>query len=176
MRVSQRRLVFEKYYNEEIIVYKIEIYKTDKKRNDPASVWKGVLLILAFFALIAIFIGSLFLLKWRRPGLYLEDCIQRSCASGFNLKCINSTCQCPSNDFYFTNKCLQKKSHGEFCHNSIEQCKKGLICFNGRCSCNNTQFWNGNICSDKGSYAENCDFNTRSTEGSRMLSTCMKKY
>jgi hypothetical protein len=157
MPLSRRRLVFEKYYNDEKIPYKIEIYKTGKKRDDVASFWKGILLILALFALFSIFIGSLFLLKWKRPGLYLEDCNRRSCASGFDLKCINSTCQCPSSDFYYTKKCFQKKSYGEYCHNSQEQCKQGLKCFNGICSCNWTQFWTGNRCSNQGSYADNCD-------------------
>jgi hypothetical protein len=156
---KRRRIVFEEYYNNEIVPFKIEIYKIDKKQHNHASFWKGVLLTLALFALIAIFISSLFLLRWKRPGLYLEDCIHRSCASGFNLKCINSTCQCPSFDFYYTDKCIQKKPYGEYCHNSQEQCKEGLICFNGKCSCNVTQFWNGKKCFSKGSHAENCDFN-----------------
>jgi hypothetical protein len=96
-------------------------------------------------------------LKWKRPGLYLKDCIHRSCASGLGLKCINSICQCPSSDFYYTNKCLPKKSHGAYCHDSQEQCKEGLVCFNGKCSCNQTQIWIGNKCSNRGFFAENCD-------------------
>jgi hypothetical protein len=161
MSSSRRKLLFEKYYDDEKLQYKIEIYKIYWKPDDHASFWKGVLLILALLTLITVFIGSLFLLEWKRPGLYLEDCIRRSCASGFDLKCINSTCQCPSSDFYYTNKCHQKKSYEEYCHNSQEQCKKGLNCFNGKCSCDQTKFWAGTKCSNRGSYAENCDFDNR---------------
>jgi hypothetical protein len=156
--LSRRRLVFEKYYYDQPMPYKIEIHKINKKQDSHALFWKEVLLMLALFALFAIFIASVFLLKWRRPGLYLEDCIQRSCSNNFELKCINSTCHCPSSDFYYTNKCLSKKSYGEYCQNSQEQCKKGLICFNGKCSCIQKQFWTGIKCSNRGSYGENCDF------------------
>jgi hypothetical protein len=119
---SRRRLIFEKYHNDEKIPYKIEIYKIDKKQDSHALFWKGILLILALFALIAIFIGSLFLLKWRIPGFYLEDCIYRSCVSGFGLKCINSTCLCPSSDFYYENKCIQKNNMG----NSVTTLKNNV--------------------------------------------------
>jgi hypothetical protein len=157
MSFIKKRLVFEKYSYDKEILYKIEIYKVDKKLNDDTAFWKAVLLMLALIALIVIFIGSLFLLKWKRPGLYLEDCIHRSCASGLGLKCIKSNCQCPTSEFYYTKECLPKKPHGEYCHDSQDQCKKGLVCLNGKCSCNRTQFWTSRNCSNRGSFAENCD-------------------
>lgn len=158
MSSISRRLVYEEYSNENRIPIKIEIYKKDKKQNIFSGNWKGVLLILALILLIAVFISSLFVLKWKRSGLFLEDCHYRSCASGFGLKCINSICKCPTVDFYYTNKCLPKKSYGEFCHNHQEQCKEGLVCYNGKCSCNQTQFWTGKECSNRASYTENCEF------------------
>lgn len=158
--VSQHRiLLYEEYFNDKEILYKIEIYKTYNKQGFYVSFWKFVLLLLVIIFLAIVLIASLFLLTWRRPGLFSEDCTRRSCAHGFDLKCINSTCQCPSDDYYYTNKCLPKKFYGEFCHDSQEQCRKGLVCFNGKCSCNRTQFWDGLKCSDRVTYGKNCDFN-----------------
>lgn len=157
MIIKRRRLVYEEFFYDEKVQYKIEIFKNDMENGYGAQLWKIVLFLLFLAFLFVVFIASLFLVTWRRPGLYLEDCIHRSCESGFNLKCINSTCRCPSNDFYYLKKCLPKKSHGKFCHNSQEQCQQGLTCFNGKCSCNKLEHWTGVRCSNGKNYAENCN-------------------
>lgn len=96
------------------------------------------------------------LLNSRRPGLHGEDCIRRSCESSLGLKCINSTCICPSDQYYLL-KCQTKKGLGDSCHNIINNCQSGLICFNGKCGCNKGSTWNGKKCVSKGTYGDYCN-------------------
>lgn len=153
---KMKRLICERYYNNDKIPYKIEIYNKEKKNTRYGSTWIGVLLCLLLITLIIVFIASLFLLKWKRPGLYLEDCNQRSCVPGLGLKCINSICQCPS-ESYYSKQCLLRKSYHDFCHNAHKQCESELICLNGKCTCNQTQFWTGLKCLNRASYSQSCE-------------------
>lgn len=163
----RRKLVYKEHRPNELVPTTLLIYKKKNPTKTGISLWSLVILILLLLLLIAVFIASLFALYSRRPGFYKEDCNQRSCAPNFGLKCINSICQCPSNDYYYSTSCQLKKSFGKYCNNNQDQCKNGLICFNGKCRCNREQYWNGNECTDKMTFGQSC--NNAECLDSRML-------
>lgn len=120
--------------------------------------WAIFISSLFYAALLGVLIAAVCILLFsRRPGVYLEDCQHRSCAPGLNLKCINDMCQCKNDQFYLK-KCIDKKTHSEFCQNSTQsQCKDGLICIGGKCQCNETLYWNGGKCLMRKTIRETCN-------------------
>ena len=97
-----------------------------------------------------------------RKGLYQENCSRRSCINNFNLKCINSTCNCDTGYIYI-DKCTLKKKYLESCH-STSYCgdNKNLICLDGVCKCNDAiQYWTGSTCSSKSTYQQVCYSNNQ---------------
>jgi hypothetical protein len=92
-----------------------------------------------------------------RPGFYNESCSNRSCLSALNLKCINKTCLCTS-DQYYTNKCVDKKTYLEKCGSITLHCKNktSLVCRDGVCKCIDSEYWDGSRCLSKKTYSQSC--------------------
>jgi hypothetical protein len=154
-----RTLIYEEIRKSNSVLSKIEIYKVRRNSQDSYPFWLIFILALLLLALLAVLIGAIVVFGSKRePGTYQMDCLRRSCAPGFGLKCINSTCLCPSNDYYYSTKCELRKSYDKYCNNYQDQCKQRLACFNGKCLCHKTQYWNGRVCSNKVSYGQNCEF------------------
>lgn len=169
---SEPKVVYERdHFNGQIHTKTLIVLNNKVKKNNIPS-WVGVLLVsLAIFLSIILITACVVLLNARRPGLFNEDCVRRSCETSLGLKCINSTCQCQSDQFYLK-KCHSMKKYGEFCQNIVKQCVHGLECFNGKCSCNQQYFWSGLKCEKTGSYGDNCEI--KKCDESRML-TCNSK-
>ncbi len=93
----------------------------------------------------------------KRPGLYTEDCSDRSCVSGFNMKCINSVCSCQSTQYYLKG-CFDKKGYLGKCHGNTSYCadNKNFECLDGLCKCNITSYWSGTLCLPKKDYGVSC--------------------
>lgn len=105
-----------------------------------------ILLAIALaFTLAAIFIEPS--LNVNKYALYNENCLNKSCIPGLNLKCIDNICQCDSYSFY-QKGCQQKKRFFEACYNSSNQCMSNgnLTCLSGVCKCNDLSYWNGQTC------------------------------
>lgn len=112
---------------------------------------------LSLLAIAIILIAALVLNFWKRPALYNESCFRRSCLSELNMKCINNTCVCTS-DQYYCGKCINKKAYMENCESSIFNCKSNvnLTCRDGYCKCLSSQYWDGLKCEAKRLYSQNC--------------------
>jgi hypothetical protein len=151
-----KTLIHEEMRFDGTVPSKIEIYKTNKKIKAGYLPWPFVLLGLLFMILVASLIGALVAFNGKNPAIYQINCSQRSCAPGFGLKCINSICQCPSKDYYYSTKCELRKSFGDYCNNQ-DQCKQGLMCFNGRCACSQERYWTGSMCTNRASHGSSCD-------------------
>jgi hypothetical protein len=147
------------YFNRKIDPKYIIVEKNIKKDKDQVVLarWKVGLFALVTLLLITVLIAALLLvLNTPPPGFYLQSCDQRSCASGFNLKCINKVCNCTETQYY-VDKCLEKKTDQELCR-SIRECRedKNLICFDGKCQCSDVRYWNGQKCINRRIYNERC--------------------
>jgi hypothetical protein len=92
-----------------------------------------------------------------KPGYFNESCSSRSCLSSLNLKCINKTCLCTSEQYY-TKKCIDKKGYFEKCGSLTSHCKSNtnMICKDGVCKCTDTKYWNGTKCISKSNYTKTC--------------------
>ena len=154
-------LIFEHDSEKQGLASKIVVLKTlpDKLKNF-FLVPKWAIVVTSFFYLMLTTIllaAVIILLCGRRPGVYLEDCKQRSCAPGLNLKCINNVCRCTDSQ-YFLNKCIDLKGNSDFCQ-SPSQCQNGLNCTAGKCQCDDSSYWNGKKCLARKSYRETCSAN-----------------
>ena len=120
--------------------------------------WILVISILGLLMLFCILIAAILIVNDApNPGLYLEHCQKRSCASGTNLKCIDGICQCKENQYY-TNKCNDKKDFSGLCQ-TTEQCLYNLTCIGGKCQCSATnKYWDKvkNKCYSKKTYQDTC--------------------
>lgn len=153
-------IVYTEDKNDGLIKSKIIIYKYPKRPIPEGSkkvpTWLIVLVIMFLVLLITIFVAALILkLSSKRPGLFNEDCLRRSCEKKLNLKCLNSTCTCES-DRYYLKGCNMKKSIGENCNNHVNECKSDLECFNGICNCKRNFAWNGFRCTEKETFGNDC--------------------
>jgi hypothetical protein len=138
-------------------------------------VWGVVLAIPFFLLIITILIVSLQIVYFApRPGFYLESCEKRSCLKDLNLKCINNICQCTS-EYYYTNKCNQKKNYMEKCHLS-SYCKNntGLTCLDGACKCSQTKYWKEKSCVDKSSLSQSCTSDSQCLDQSMLYCNTTK--
>lgn len=164
------KVLFERYNFNGFIETKVVIVSQPKKSPNAKQlpVWVNVL-IPSLVVFLSIILVTAVVVVWngKRPGLYGEDCIGRSCETKLGLKCINSTCLCQLNQYYLK-KCNEKKSFGETCHNSIDDCKSGMICFNGKCGCYKNTTWSGVKCIQKGSFEDVCDITA--CDDTKMLS------
>jgi hypothetical protein len=108
------------------------------------------------YLLIVLSAAIVFINQAPRAALYMEDCKGRSCQKGLNLKCINSICNCLSNQYY-SKGCHQKKTFDEKC-NQMHECdeNKNLKCHNGFCQCSKTKYWSFGSCDDRKTYSEIC--------------------
>jgi len=142
---------------------KLMVFKDISKiRGIPCSFWKIIMFSL-FLLLLATILGAAIWLAFytRRPALYQEDCKERSCVANQGLKCINNKCDY-GQDQYYLKKCLNKKTHGEFCNYALSCLEtKGLICYNGKCQCNKNEYWTGVKCTNKKNFGEVCDDNNQ---------------
>lgn len=173
--MQNKKIVYEEDKVDNPIHSKIIIYKKTSeipKGSKEVKTWVLILFIGFILLLVTILIAALVtFISRRRPGLYREDCVRRSCETELGLKCINSVCDCESDEYYLKG-CLPKKSIGENCHRSIDQCVSGLICFNGKCGCHRNSTWNGKKCVKKGTYGENCE---QTNCNDNLLLTCDSK-
>lgn len=157
---SERKIIYEEEITTGPVYSKLIIFKRiseTPKGYKRVNCWILVLLLGLIVLLITILIAACLLsFNSRRPGLYGEDCIRRSCETKLGLKCINSICNCQSNEYYLKH-CLPKKPFGNFCNHAIDQCMLGMTCFNGKCGCNRTFTWNRVKCVKKSSYDGICE-------------------
>jgi hypothetical protein len=117
-----------------------------------------VLGALALSAIALIFAAALIVVYYaERPANYFESCASRSCLSSLNMKCINKTCVCTS-DQYYTKKCIDKKGYLEKCVSLTTHCQNNLnlVCQDGICKCSDNYYWTGSKCSAKVSYSKSC--------------------
>lgn len=157
---NSSRIVYEEDRNDSLIKSKIVIYKRLNlpihKDLKEIPMWAIVLILMFVALLVTILIAAvLTLLNARRPGLHEEDCYRRSCETKLGLKCINSMCQCDSNQYYLKG-CKAKKTIGEFCQNYVQECKNELSCYNGKCTCAKGFVWYINGCKQKGTRGDDC--------------------
>jgi hypothetical protein len=140
------------------IVSRIDVIdKTKESTKNKSLVTKHwcYLSILGLIAISIILAASLILNFWKRPALYNESCVRRSCLTELNMKCINKTCVCTA-DQYYSNKCEDKKSYMNNCESSSTHCKSNLKCRDGYCKCTSDQYWNETKCFAKRKYSESC--------------------
>ena len=96
----------------------------NKKKKQWKFEWLVGLSIFYLFGIaITLLSGIIALESVERPGLYTENCNGRSCTKGLGLKCINSICQC-STDQYYIKGCIDKKSNMETCNKKTSNCKE----------------------------------------------------
>ena len=126
--------------------------------NFDIPVWLVSIFVSIFAAILIALAAALYVYFSKRPALYNESCIGRSCTSGLNMKCINGICTCPSSDYYYQKGCLAKKAYLEQCSSISNNCqdKKNLVCLDGLCKCNNTFYWNSVQCVSKSSFGGPC--------------------
>ena len=127
----------------------------------PKSIVIGASISMVF--ILVVFVASVVTASaFPRPGLLDENCQGRSCLSSTGLKCINSTCQCLSNQYYAT-RCIDKKAYQDKCSRTTP-CKDNtnLACKNGICQCELTSaYWNGSACALKGTFKLACKNDTQ---------------
>ena len=131
---------------------------TKKSKFYLLPFWLLVVSSILLLALLILFISAVTLAASKRSGLYKENCIRRSCMKGLNLKCINQTCSCLTNQYYL-NGCFNKKNYLEIgCMGSASYYidGKNLTCIDGACKCNKKSFWNGSSCYLKSLYGGIC--------------------
>ena len=134
--------------------------------------WKiGVAVIGFAFCLTCLLAAILIVVYAQMPGLYMESCKGRSCTSGLNLKCVNNTCVCTSNEFY-SKSCEKKKTYSEHC-SLLLPCEDGksLLCRDGVCKCNSTSYWKSTSCTPKKGYKQDCS-NTSQCLNDLLMLTC----
>ena len=121
-------------------------------------------------AILIILGASLYLVLTGRSGLYGESCVNRSCLKVLNMKCINGTCSCLSNQYYMKG-CNMKKNYLEQCLPYINTCldNQNLTCLDGVCKCRNTSYWNGFKCVSNAGYSETCSSNNQCLLGPQMI-------
>lgn len=112
--------------------------------------------------LIVLLAGFIIFYTAPRNAFYGEDCSRRSCVKGLNMKCINKTCSCFSNQYY-NRGCKNKASYMKQCFSYINasSCEdnKGFTCLDGVCKCDdNVSYWNGKKCIAKKAYKETCQY------------------
>lgn len=147
--------------------------KQNTKENTETSVksqLKWLILALAItFLLVVVFLLISFLIMKLLPtaALYNQSCTGRSCNDKYNLKCINTICQC-SEDEYYRKECVSRKSYLQKCYNNCLD-SLNLLCSNGICNCGSTRYWNGNICAPKKSYGEICTTNNQCSDNLMLI-------
>ena len=157
---NKNEIIYQKDRENGRIKSKIYIFRRKLSQSKGfLLIPKWILALLAKFfccLFIVFLIGYLIFYFGLQPGVYKQSCIGRSCAPGFNLKCLNGICDCET-DFFYYNFCQKKKSYLESCHVTSHFLEyKSLICLKGKCVCDDNQYWNGNGCFNRKTYREVC--------------------
>jgi hypothetical protein len=147
------------------------------KKFYSLPIWHLVMFSILLFAILILFISGVNLASSKQPGLYKENCIRRSCLNGLNLKCINQTCSCLTNQYYL-NGCFNKKTYSEIgCMKNASYCVDGknLTCIDGVCKCSKNSFWNGYSCYLKSNYGGVCFTNDQCFTDSQVTCDLKRK-
>ena len=145
-------------------------------RSKYLPFWQFVMLCNFILAILIILAASLYVAFSKRPGLYNESCVSRSCLTQLNLKCINGTCLCPSTQYYMKG-CFNKKTYLQTCMGNSSYCidGKSLFCLDGVCKCNSNSYWNGSSCAPQLSYGKACNSNSQCLAGTQMTCDSVSK-
>lgn len=155
-------------------IYRIVEFTEDKNKYCAIPFWQMVMIALGLIAIAIILSAALFIeFNSKRPGLYNESCVGRSCKGGLGLKCINQLCQCQSNQYYVIG-CTKKKDYMELCNGNLDSCVDGknMSCLNGYCMCDYSSYWDGKVCLTMKKYGEKCTSDENCNKD--LLLTCDK--
>ena len=152
--------IYENDKNKNGLQTKTIIYKTPipilHKSYIEIPKWHLFIYILTFAALFTILAAAIAVVyNAPPPALYKESCDKRSCQKSLNMKCINGSCQCTSEQ-YFTNKCESKRENMEFCWKDY-QCKDYLRCRDGKCQCASDYYDSKGKCIQRKTYGQSCN-------------------
>ena len=138
-------------------IWKYMVPKKEHMRKNHIPCWLIGTFCFLLASLLIVFGAAMYLKSVKRPGVYTESCVGRSCINGFGLKCISGICDCNSNQFY-QKGCRPKLNYTEQCMSNTNFCAddQNLVCRDGVCKCDSTMFWSGKQCSSKSSFSSSC--------------------
>ena len=144
-------------------------HSEDTKYRKNCPFWFPVMFCYLFAAILILLGAALYARFSPRPGFYNENCTTRSCLKGFNMKCINGTCLCQSNQYYLKG-CFYKLNYSQKCTgNSYCLDLQNLVCVDGVCKCNSSSYWNGSNCLPQIQYGKTCSSSRQCLLGTEMI-------
>ena len=146
------------------------IDRTEETKNSKkCPFWLLTMFGYLFVALLIILAASFYVRFAPRPAFYNESCATRSCLKGLNMKCINGTCVCQSNQYYLKG-CFTKLNYSQKCiRNSYCSNLLYLVCLDGVCKCNSSSYWNGSTCLAQIEYGKSCSLSNQCLAGKEMI-------
>ena len=100
------KTIHENYGPNGELISRIDVIDNRKKpikKEKNYLIVKKPLLVIGCSLLTAIgivLIAALVLSFWQRAALYKESCHKRSCLNELNMKCLNGTCLCTTDQYY----------------------------------------------------------------------------